>query len=227
MTSLANSIDPSPHDKRVAFTLIELLCVITVIGILAAIILPAISGIREKANNSKCQGNLRQLQSASALYASDHGHFLPSITNNVSSNGTIDRVNWYENPEVLEYMGDQPPLKCPTNAASRDFHGKATSGFSYGINITNVPGGWSDPGDRAARMVEVINPSTTMAFADAVDWQILMYAASNYKDESYIAHSIAYRHSGNANIAFYDGSIASKPKSEVVRNPKLWNIVQQ
>ncbi|MBC2602219.1 prepilin-type N-terminal cleavage/methylation domain-containing protein [Puniceicoccus vermicola] len=218
---------PLRRKFRSAFTLIELLCVIAVIGILAAIIVPAVGHIRQKGNSSKCQSNLRQLQAANSLYASDHGYFIPSITNTLSSGGKIDRVNWYENPEVLEYMGDQPPLKCPTNLNNKEFKPGGMSGFSYGLNITDVPGGWSEPGKRTARVVEVANPSTTMAFADAVDWQILMYAARSSKDDQYVAHAISYRHNGMANIAFFDGSVVSMSKDEVAGNHKLWKIVQK
>ena len=62
---------------RHAFTLIELLVVITIIGILAALLFPVLSGIREKANRTVCLSNLRQLAVASLAYAADNKGFLP------------------------------------------------------------------------------------------------------------------------------------------------------
>ncbi|AHF90924.1 prepilin-type N-terminal cleavage/methylation domain-containing protein [Opitutaceae bacterium TAV1] len=55
-----------------AFTLIELLTVIAIIGILAAIILPTVGKVRESANSARCKSNLRQTGVAIALYLTDN-----------------------------------------------------------------------------------------------------------------------------------------------------------
>lgn len=57
--------------SRSAFTLVELLVVVAIVSILAALLLPALKGAKEKANPIKCMSNLRQIGPVMLLYTED------------------------------------------------------------------------------------------------------------------------------------------------------------
>ena len=81
----ANPMQLAPHplSSRRAFTLVEVLTVVAVIGILAAILIPVVGKVRESARASRCVANLRTLASAHAMYRADFkGESPPGTANN-------------------------------------------------------------------------------------------------------------------------------------------------
>jgi prepilin-type N-terminal cleavage/methylation domain-containing protein/prepilin-type processing-associated H-X9-DG protein len=71
--------------ERAAFTLVELLIVIAIIGVLVGLLMPTVSGARESARRTACASNLRQISGCLTVYAADNDRKLPYITDRTDS----------------------------------------------------------------------------------------------------------------------------------------------
>lgn len=78
----------NPCQSKKAFTLIELLTVIAIIGILAAILIPVVGAVRESARNAQCMSNLRQIAIGIAAGTADNGDRFINIPRNPDNPGS-------------------------------------------------------------------------------------------------------------------------------------------
>ena len=104
------------QNKRVAFSLIELLVTISIIAVLAALILPALSRAKESGRTTLCQGNLHQAGLALQLYTGENRNRMPTLYDvgvgtNFSTNATAINV------VLSNQIGSWNILRCPSDHA--------------------------------------------------------------------------------------------------------------
>lgn len=167
-----------------AFTLIEMLVVISVISLLIAIILPSLNAVKAQAQSVVCRSNIRQLALANAGYASDNrGHYVHASRDIFGANNH----RWYgvrdnttepfdtARSALMPYLGSAV-MKCPAKRGFRELlpleRKYDVGGGGYGYNMIYIGSkissrGYEDSSCKdSAREIEVNSPGQTLMFAD-------------------------------------------------------------
>ena len=143
------------QDSRI-FTLIELLIVIAIIAILAAMLLPALNKAKEKAQETICLNNIKQVFMGLTMYANDNRDFLLWYRHNSSWNFTylqqvwlrlgneIEKPDWWSSNDHcfgLKYLSDKKITLCPlrddpNNEINRSYYYRMVVS---GYGVSNSP----------------------------------------------------------------------------------------
>ena len=187
------------------FTLIELLVVIAIIAILAAMLLPALSKAREKARAISCMSNMKQIGTATMLYADENNEYLPFFNQFWQGNTPHTLIAPYLGVPITVGVttGKVPAFICPsgtelypdTTAITADK--KHWFRINYGANayFMGYPGTYN--GSRC--LTQLTNHTETLLWSNFNNYIILPESAVTFPD----------RHNGSINACFMDGHAGS------------------
>ncbi|MGD9497828.1 MAG: type II secretion system protein [Armatimonadota bacterium] len=217
---------------RRGFTLIELLVVIAIIAILAAILFPVFAKAREKAKQSSCLSNVKQIMTAWKMYTSDYdGQF----THHVFNYGLPTAYWWYW--PMQAYVKNVQIFQCPSDSP-RGFVNQPMGECSYGMNwlycngryIRSSSGTWNwTPAIPAPWKVGgceefVVEPADTICITDVGPGSPYCNDGQSGADGRYDGYwtKVSERHNDGTNCGYVDGH-AKWNKKNAIREWERWN----
>ena len=203
-----------------AFTLIELLVVIAIIAILAAILFPVFAKAREKARQTSCLSNLKQLGLAEMQYCQDYDETYSSLRNGAvcASSGTATGGMFIHS--TLPYAKNVQIYLCPSRPTPPGFCGNTSAAARAAVPRSGYNGccGMGQSGSTTPMaMAAIKRPAEMFMIGDSAGGNFWRPA----NDQSGCDTGELRLHNEGINVAFLDGH-AKWVKSERAHGPKAY-----
>lgn len=222
------------RDPVRAFTLLELLVVIAVIGVLASLLLPTLSKAKQKAKGIQCLSNMKQLTTAWMLYGGDYNDLL--VTNTVDANNHSWAAGWLDlgdpsdtdNTNVATLMSPQgllwpyskslPLYVCPSDRNTIDINGVSyplvrSVSMNQRMNGGEYQSAPLSLFNNPNRLSTIVNPGPSTAFvfiderADSINDGFFVIDMVDVGPQARIGNTPADYHNGCSSVSFADGHV--------------------
>ena len=211
-------IPHTPDSMTKGFSLIELLLCVTIVGILAAILIPVYSTIRNRADTAKCGSQMRGMAPAFTAYATDNNGYYPAPRYNTSSDASYAPTNkkghWeveiqdyvgFNIRQTLSHDGLQTLAICPVGQ----------TGMNSKLTNRTIPDG-SSAIDYQTPVVLINDPSNTVLLGDSDHYHHGIWENMEPTEEGKFKGGDPVRHQGKANYLVVDGHLEFLPLDQAL-----------
>jgi len=219
---------------RKGFTLIEFLVVIAIIAILAAILFPVFAKVREKARQTSCASNEKQIGLGLTQYVQDNDERWPAVMRQDTNGWTFWQV------AIQPYIKSAGVFRCPSISDPGRVLNNGVSNFdtSYAANVNGIPcaappwsaatpnngtGLFGSITSSGVAEADIASPSSTISVLEqqgGTSSDIIVFDGNC----GWSAARVAARHTGRSNYLFADSHVkALRPEATKTATENMWN----
>ncbi|NLO05152.1 MAG: DUF1559 domain-containing protein [candidate division WS1 bacterium] len=213
--------------RDAGFTLIELLVVIAIIAILAAILFPVFARAREKARQSSCLSNMKQLSLAVLQYVQDyderwHRHYFAMPSALAQPDGSAPTSDFIWTHMIYPYVNNVQVFHCPSNPEDMTF--RSASSYNYSFNYHGA-GLFNH-----RKLAEINHPAEKLVYVDGGSYIASPFSSPGANPDlrtdpggHYYIDAVKAWHNDGCNVAYADGHAKWEQYMKVIKTVDMWD----